>query len=181
MELLTLSLSVVALLVALVAIARASSQAARIEDNGRDARRRNENLAEELSQGLDNLRRLTAELAQGHELTREMVLEGRLWRDMNSAEGGPRLASGELRVLDVRNPQETQAGVIPGAQLIPLDQLEARLDELSRDAGPLLICCAGGGRSAAACEFLAGQGFQGLYNLTGGMSAWPGPVERSAG
>jgi len=120
-EILAIALSVIALLVALAARTRAGAQATRIEDSGRDARRRNENLAEELGRGLDNMRRLMAELAQGNNLTREMILEGRLWGDMNPAEGELRLAAGELRVLDVRNPAETQSGVIPGAQLIPVD------------------------------------------------------------
>ena len=43
---------------------------------------------------------------------------------------------------------------------------------------PLLVCCAGGSRSAAACEFLSQQGYAGLHNLEGGMNSWSGPRVR---
>jgi rhodanese-related sulfurtransferase len=41
-----------------------------------------------------------------------------------------------------------------------------------------LIYCAGGGRSAAACEFLASKGYTNLHNLEGGFGAWQGPRAR---
>ena len=74
--------------------------------------------------------------------------------------------------------QETAGGIIPGAQLIPIEELEERAREVRRSEKPLLIYCAGGGRSAAACEFLSGQGQLGLQNLSGGIGSWGGAVTR---
>ena len=41
--------------------------------------------------------------------------------------------SDEYVLLDVRQPEEYEAGHLPGARLIPLGELEGRLDELPRD------------------------------------------------
>jgi rhodanese-related sulfurtransferase len=107
-----------------------------------------------------------------------MVLEGRLWRDTSPTDAAQMLARGGVHVIDVRTPAETAAGVIAGARLLPIDELEARLSELPKDGKPMLVYCAGGGRSAAACEFLSAQGFDDLHNLEGGFMAWSGPTSR---
>jgi rhodanese-related sulfurtransferase len=86
--------------------------------------------------------------------------------------------SGDVRVLDVRTPAETTHGIIPGAALIPVDQLEDRWKEIPKDKKQLLVYCAGGGRSAAACEFLSQQGYDSVFNLEGGFSSWTGPTAR---
>jgi len=80
-----------------------------------------------------------------------------------------------VRVVDVRTPQETAAGMIPGALRIPVDEIEQRMKELPRDGRRTLVYCAGGSRSAAACEFLSRQGYEELYNLEGGFQSWSGP------
>ena len=43
--------------------------------------------------------------------------------------------------------------MVPGAQWIPMDQIEDRLEELPRDQ-PLIVYCAGGVRSVNVCQFL---------------------------
>lgn len=83
----------------------------------------------------------------------------------------PRLARGEVRVLDVRNASEWSAGHLPGAMHIPLGRLAERLEEIPRDK-PLIIQCQSGGRSAIAVSVLQQLGFAGATNLTGGFSAW---------
>lgn len=144
-----------------------------------DQRRRIENAKEELAQELALQRKLIAKLAGGAKLTPEMIEEGRLWQDIPAAAAIAMLERGSVHIIDVRTPQETRLGIIPGAKLIPVDELEARLREVPKDARPKLIYCAAGGRSAAACEFLARQGFDELYNLEGGFSAWTGPRAQS--
>jgi rhodanese-related sulfurtransferase len=146
-----------------------------LDDVRQEARRRVENLADELRAELAVQRRLIAELAAGATLTREQVEEGRLWKDVDPREAERLLAEARVHVLDVRTPNETAQGVLPGAQLIPVDQLEERIAELPRDDRPTLVYCAAGGRSAAACEFLESKGRRALLNLTGGFSAWQGP------
>lgn len=80
---------------------------------------------------------------------------------------------GDFELLDVRQPKEYQQGHIPGSRLIPLGDLPGRVSELDRQK-PLIVYCAVGGRSKAAAQYLAGQGFVEVYNLTGGIKAWSG-------
>lgn len=74
-------------------------------------------------------------------------------------------------ILDVREPNEFEAGHAPGAVSIPLGQLRARVAEVPQVAGSLLVICRGGGRSQTAAEFLAAQGLD-VSNITGGTTAW---------
>ena len=90
------------------------------------------------------------------------------------------LASTNRPVLDVRRRAEYEAGHVPGAQNVPLDELPQRLDEIPRD-GTLAVICAGGYRSSMACSLLARAGFPNVVNVTGGTGAWVGeglPTER---
>ena len=80
---------------------------------------------------------------------------------------------GAYTLLDVRQPREYEESRIPGATLIPLPQLSDRLKELDPEK-PVLAYCAIGGRSRAAAQLLAGQGFKEVYNLKGGIKAWNG-------
>ncbi len=80
----------------------------------------------------------------------------------------------QIKVLDVREPSEFATGVIPGAILIPLAQVEKRVAELDgfKDQ-PMYVICGSGGRSAQAIKVLASKyGFTQLHNVKGGMSAW---------
>ena len=79
---------------------------------------------------------------------------------------------GEFLLLDVRQPQEYQAGHIPGAMLIPLGELEARQDELDRGK-KIITYCRSGHRSMAAAIALCGLGFRGVVHLDGGILNWP--------
>ncbi|MCA8980401.1 MAG: hypothetical protein KDC14_10275 [Planctomycetes bacterium] len=178
MDLLALALAVLALLVALVAFARSSSSGRDAEDVRADVRRQLSNQADELATALGALRELLARQAAGETLDPDQVREGRLWRDVREGAARAKVEAGEYRVLDVRSHQETAGGVIEGALLIPIDELEARHHELKRDPRPTLVVCAMGARSAAACEFLSGEGHFSLFNLEGGMSAWRGATKR---
>lgn len=72
-------------------------------------------------------------------------------------------------VLDVRQPDEYEGGHVPGAVLMPLDQLPARVAELP--ALPLLVICRSGARSASAVEALTAAGYD-ATNVAGGTLAW---------
>ena len=172
-------MSALGLLLALSARSIANEQARAIEDARGDARRRVENSNSELLAEIAMQREMIALLADGYALSSEMVREGRLWRDVAPTEAAELFEAGKLRLLDVRTPQETASGTLPGALLIPIDQLEDRLDEVPNDDKQTLIYCSMGGRSAAACELLASQGRQGILNLPGGIGAWTGPLEPS--
>lgn len=74
-----------------------------------------------------------------------------------------------VTVLDVREPEEWQAGHIEDAVHIPLGMLPVRLSEVPD--GEILVVCKAGGRSAQACMYLGGQGHA-VVNLAGGMLDW---------
>jgi rhodanese-related sulfurtransferase len=74
-------------------------------------------------------------------------------------------------LLDVREPWEYQAGHVPGAQLIPLGELEQRVNEVPRDQ-PVLAICHSGQRSLAAAGYLLQLGYPSVSNVEGGTAAW---------
>jgi adenylyltransferase/sulfurtransferase len=81
-------------------------------------------------------------------------------------------------VLDVRRPDE-YAAANTGAELIPLDQLQARLAELEpHREEQVVVLCRSGSRSARAVEYLRGRGFDAV-NLKGGIRAWAAEVDPS--
>lgn len=83
-------------------------------------------------------------------------------------------------ILDVREPMEYAFGHIPGAKLVPLGTLEAKVEQLKQHANQeVFVVCRTGHRSDTACQILAEQGFQNVKNVTPGMSEWQGPMEKS--
>lgn len=94
--------------------------------------------------------------------------------EINCSELKQVIKSGEkLVILDVRNDYEHFAHKIPGSILIPLHELANRVLELSQyKDSKVIVYCKAGIRSAAACKFLATQGFTDLVNLVDGASAW---------
>jgi len=74
-------------------------------------------------------------------------------------------------LLDVREPWEYQEGHVPGAQLIPLGELEQRVNEVPRDR-PILAICHSGQRSLAAAAYLQQLGYTSVTNVDGGTAAW---------
>lgn len=74
------------------------------------------------------------------------------------------------RLIDVREPDEWNAGHVAGAALIPLGQLPARTGELPT-RGPIYVMCHSGGRSGRAAAILEEQGYE-VTNVNGGITAW---------
>ena len=84
------------------------------------------------------------------------------------------LANGAV-LLDVRQPEETDCGIIPGALTIPLPQLRDRMGELPAGKKVILTYCKVGLRGYVAQRILAQNGFQ-TANLTGGYTTWEASV-----
>ena len=73
-------------------------------------------------------------------------------------------------LIDVRQPNEYEAGHVPGAVLVPLASVPETLDAFAPD-GPTYVICKSGSRSYRACEFLEEQGLEAI-NVEGGTMAW---------
>jgi rhodanese-related sulfurtransferase len=80
-----------------------------------------------------------------------------------------RLESGAV-LVDVREPDEYEAGHVPTARLVPLAVVPDHLEAFASD-DDVLVICRSGGRSHTACEFLVEQGVAAV-NVAGGTLAW---------
>lgn len=80
-------------------------------------------------------------------------------------------STGELFLLDIRTPDEFALGSIEGAVNIPLDELREHLNELPRDK-KVVPFCGVGLRAYVACRILSQQGFEEVYNLSGGLKTF---------
>ena len=74
--------------------------------------------------------------------------------------------------LDVRTPQEYEEERIPGFDLIPLERLRQRIDEIARDK-KIILACESGKRSYQASLILKANHFTDVYVLEGGLRMWP--------
>jgi glyoxylase-like metal-dependent hydrolase (beta-lactamase superfamily II)/rhodanese-related sulfurtransferase len=79
----------------------------------------------------------------------------------------------DVHVLDVRSAAEFhgELGHIEGAQLIPLDDLRARVAEVRADK-PIVVVCQTGRRSGMGTVILGKAGLTRSANLAGGMVRW---------
>ena len=77
----------------------------------------------------------------------------------------------ERFILDVRTPDEYVLGAVEGAVNIELDTLRSHLDEIPRDK-TIIVCCEAGLRAYVACRILKANGFENVFDLTGGFSTW---------
>jgi rhodanese-related sulfurtransferase len=76
-------------------------------------------------------------------------------------------------LLDVREMNELNEGMINDALHIPLSNLQGRLTELDKYKNDsVLVYCRSGNRSGSVCRTLTGRGFEKVYNLAGGIMAW---------
>ena len=80
------------------------------------------------------------------------------------------LAQGDIQLIDVRQPEEREAGRIAGDEFIELAQLAAEVDNIDRDR-PVVFYCRSGARSAMATEAFRGAGFD-AHNMLGGLLEW---------
>lgn len=86
-----------------------------------------------------------------------------------------------LQLIDVRSPGEYAAGHVPQALNIPLEQADARIDDLGK--GKVAILCHSGSRAQMACDLLS-QHHPDLLVVQGGTQAWiqaGKPIVQAAG
>jgi phage shock protein E len=75
-------------------------------------------------------------------------------------------------LLDVRTSEEYGAGHIPGAILLPYDEIEGNPPSWEKDT-PIVVYCRSGHRASIALQTLNSQGYKNVVNF-GGISQWKG-------
>jgi rhodanese-related sulfurtransferase len=83
-------------------------------------------------------------------------------------------------LLDVREPNETNLGRIPGAIVLVRGNLETRIEALVPRDAAVVIYCATGNRSALAADTLQQMGYTNVASMAGGWVGWvgaDGPVD----
>ncbi|MBK8907118.1 MAG: MBL fold metallo-hydrolase [Rhodospirillales bacterium] len=80
---------------------------------------------------------------------------------------------GDYVVLDVREISEFEAGHIPDARHMYVGYLESRLGDLGLDTSDrIVVTCSVGHRAGLGVSILKRHGYEHVYNLLGGMTAW---------
>jgi rhodanese-related sulfurtransferase len=139
-------------------------------------------ISHDISAAVDPLRVQLASLAEGKPVSSELIRSGRLYQDITGPEAarmaGEANGRSDIYWLDVRSSTDFARRRIPGARLIPVEQLEARYrTELSPSLPSIIVYCDEGDRSRLACDFLSRQGFTNIIHLRGGLAGWSGPLE----
>ena len=93
-------------------------------------------------------------------------------KQVSAIEAKKMIEENKIQVIDVRTPEEFNDGHIAGAKLIPLQDIEKRLDELNKEQAYLLVCHSSN-RSVQAQAILENHGFKNTYNMLKGMAQWP--------
>ncbi|HLV12190.1 MAG TPA: rhodanese-like domain-containing protein [Trueperaceae bacterium] len=99
--------------------------------------------------------------------------------NLSPADVAREVQDGEVVLVDVREPEETAGGVIPGALLAPRGMLEFHADPATKyHLAPLrpdrrvILYCAAGSRSALGARALKELGYANVAHLDGGVEAW---------
>ena len=96
-------------------------------------------------------------------------------QDMKKALDNPGL---NIKVVDVREPDEYEIAKVNGVPLLPLSELPNRFTELDPNQQYYLHCKAGV-RSLKALNFLRQQGFKYVKSVKGGITAWSDEIDRN--
>lgn len=83
------------------------------------------------------------------------------------------LINADAAVIDLRSADSYAGGHIVNAKNMPFDELDANSEKLDKlKAKPLVAVCQQGNTSTKAVDALRKKGFESVYGLKGGMSAW---------
>jgi rhodanese-related sulfurtransferase len=100
-----------------------------------------------------------------------MTIHDNISIDLASARAA--FESGKAVLIDIREPHEHAMGVAPGATLIPMSELGARLDEVpAAPETPVLVICHTQNRSASVVNALRERGYAHVRYVIGGMASW---------
>jgi rhodanese-related sulfurtransferase len=177
-------LAVVAIALALLSVWYAQRLGKQVKDLKRKefyVEQKLNGITKEIVEAVDPLRLQLAAIAAGHSVPDQLIRTGRLYENV-TADEAERIIAQEQKskvdnviIVDVRTPREFSVRHIPGAKLIPVEQLENRYGaEIPRTCEKVFIYCAMGDRSRLACDYLSRQGYLNLYNISDGLQKWKG-------
>lgn len=79
----------------------------------------------------------------------------------------------EFVLIDVREPSETENGILPGARVVPRGFLELKINDMVPTADQeIVVYCAGGNRSALSAKALQDMGYKHVKSMAGGYGRW---------
>jgi len=81
----------------------------------------------------------------------------------------------DFQLIDVRETYDYEISQI-GGELIPMGEVMANLDKISKDR-MVVIHCRSGGRSGTIVSVLESMGYENVYNLKGGILAWIAEID----
>ena len=94
-------------------------------------------------------------------------------QEIDVREASDLIASQDAAIIDVREQDEVDQGLIPGAIHIPRGYLELRIEDAVRDKSrPVVVYCAGGVRSVFAAKAMQELGYDNAFSMAGGFGAW---------
>jgi rhodanese-related sulfurtransferase len=93
---------------------------------------------------------------------------------ISATEFKAKLGEENIQLIDVRTPEEHNAGKIGNASNIDFysDDFQSQLEKLDKTK-PVMLYCASGGRSGKAASMMNSMGFTEVYDLSGGYNGWP--------
>jgi len=95
------------------------------------------------------------------------------FRDVTAEEAATVIAEKAPLILDVRTPREFASGHLEGATLLPIQEMQRRIGELSEDKErPVFVYCRTGNRSTVASKLLIDAGHRQVVNLRRGIVDW---------
>lgn len=91
--------------------------------------------------------------------------------NINIQEAKNKFKDHNVQFIDVRTPGEYKVNHRKPFKNIPLSNLTSKTDKLDKE-NDIVVICQSGMRSMQAAKLLKKQGFQKIFNVKGGMSAW---------
>jgi rhodanese-related sulfurtransferase len=83
------------------------------------------------------------------------------------------LMNNDAMVIDLRSAESFSQGHIVNAKNIPFAEFDAQIEKIAKFKGkPIVAVCDVGGSSSKAVNTLRKTGFESVYGLKGGMTAW---------
>ena len=94
-------------------------------------------------------------------------------QEVDTQTASEKIASNQVVVLDVREPDEFEQGALKNVVHIPRGHLEAQVESKIVDkTSPVIVYCAGGVRSAFAAKTLQDLGYANVLSMAGGFGKW---------